>query len=320
MLFSFWLRNWTRSAPAARRRAQTSPRQRASFRPRVEALEDRWLPSTLTVTSIQNSGHGSLRAEIAAAHSGDTIVFSPNLDGKTITLTSGELDLTKNLTIHGPGAGKLTISGNSPYYYGVPYTRVFEVAPKTTVTLSGLTISNGSGYASVHSHYAPWDGYGGGILNHGTLTLSVCTISYCQALNEGGGIFSDGTLTVSGCTVFLNEASDGGGISNRGTATLASSTISSNDALDTTSGYQPNGKGGGIFNDGTLTLSGCTLSDNYTNLAGGGIYNYTSGKVTVKNSSTITGNGGADVDNLGVLYLDSTSTIGILAGNRAILI
>ena len=92
MLFSSWLRNGKRSAPAARRRTQASPRQRASFRPRLEAVEDRCLPSTLTVTSTSDSGHGSLRAELAAAQSGDTLVFSPRLDGKTITLTSGLAD------------------------------------------------------------------------------------------------------------------------------------------------------------------------------------------------------------------------------------
>jgi hypothetical protein len=55
---------------------------------------------------------------------------------------------------------------------------------------------------------------------------------------------------------------------------------------------------------------------------GGGIFN--DGTVTVENSSRITGNtalaAGADVYNLGVLYLDSTSTIGILVGYPAILI
>src|SRR3954469_12499210 len=45
MLFSSWLRNWKRSAPAAHRCTPTSARQGRSFRPRVEALEDRWLPS-----------------------------------------------------------------------------------------------------------------------------------------------------------------------------------------------------------------------------------------------------------------------------------
>jgi hypothetical protein len=313
MSFSCWLRSWKRSALTPRRRTQASPHQRAGFRPRLEALEDRWLPSTLTVTSTQDHGHGSLRREIAVAHSGDTIVFSPSLEGKTITLTSGELDLTKNLTIQGPGAGQLTISGNSA-------NRVFEVAPNTTVTLSGLTISNADGHASASSR-AGWDGYGGGILNQGTLTVSACTISHSYAFNQGGGIFSDGTLTVSGCTISGDEAADGGGIWSEGTATFVSSSISSNNASDTSPGsYQPDGAGGGIFNGGTLTLSGCTVSDNYTNGAVGGIVNNTSGTVTVKNGSSITGNVGYDADNAGVLYLDRTSTIGTLAGNAAILI
>ena len=47
MLFSSWLRNWKPAAPTARRRTQASPRQRASFRPRLEAVEDRCLPSGL---------------------------------------------------------------------------------------------------------------------------------------------------------------------------------------------------------------------------------------------------------------------------------
>ena len=59
------------------------------------------MPSTLTVTSLADSGAGSLRADIAAAHSGDTIDFAPSLDGKTITLTKGELLINKNLTIAG---------------------------------------------------------------------------------------------------------------------------------------------------------------------------------------------------------------------------
>jgi uncharacterized protein (TIGR03118 family) len=49
MLSSSWLRNWKCSAPAARRRTQSSPRQRPGFRPRMEAIEDRCLMSTAVV-------------------------------------------------------------------------------------------------------------------------------------------------------------------------------------------------------------------------------------------------------------------------------
>ena len=141
----------------ARRRA--APRKRPTFRPTLEALEARWVPSTLTVLNNLDSGAGSLRADIAAAHKGDTIVFAPSLDGQTITLTSGELYINKNLTIAGPGTSQLTVSGNNA-------SRVFDVA-KGTVTLSGLTISNGSANGSTNTTIQ-----GGGVYNAGTLTVS----------------------------------------------------------------------------------------------------------------------------------------------------
>jgi hypothetical protein len=326
MSFSSRLRNWLRPAPASLRRTHASLRQRAIFRPRLEALEERWLPSTLTVTSLKDSGAGSLRAEIAAAHSGDTIVFSPKMDGKTITLTTGELDLTRDLTIQGPGAGQLTISGNSANWYSdysairnTYASRVFEVAQNATVTLSGLTISNGDGLAgyTLGQHLSDYEG--GGILDHGTLTLSDCTVSNDHADHVGGGIYSDGTLAVTGCTISGNHAIGGAGIENWGTATVVSSTISGNIADWVDGAYQPHGVGGGIFNEGTLTLSGATVSGNLANDEGSGIYNDTSGTLTVENSSTISGDNGAVV-NLGVVYLDSTSTIGGLIGNPPILI
>ena len=69
---------------------------------------------------------------------------------------------------------------------------------------------------------------------------------------------------------------------------------------------------------GALTVGGSTLSNNTASSKGGGIY----GAVTVSNSSQITGNtapvgSGADIDNLGVLYQDMSSIIGILNGNPA---
>ncbi len=58
MLFFSWLRNSKRRTPAERRRTQTSPRQRTSFRPRPEALEDRWLLSGYQQTNLVGYEHG----------------------------------------------------------------------------------------------------------------------------------------------------------------------------------------------------------------------------------------------------------------------
>src|SRR5262245_1671150 len=104
MSFFSWLRNRT-SLQSPRGWAQHRPAA-PRFRPQLEALEDRWLPSTLTVTNNLDSGPGSLRAEIAAAHAGDTIIFDPSLNGQTIALDSNELRITRSLTIRGPGAGQ----------------------------------------------------------------------------------------------------------------------------------------------------------------------------------------------------------------------
>ena len=114
-------------------------RRRKSFSPfgiqaaQVEVLENRQLLSALTVTTAADSGAGSLRAEIAAANSGDTINFAASLKGQTITLTSGELLISKGLTVQGPGAAQLTISGGNR-------SRVFDVAINGTQVLSNLDI------------------------------------------------------------------------------------------------------------------------------------------------------------------------------------
>jgi hypothetical protein len=97
----------------ARRTGRKAPTPSA-FRPAVEALEGRTTPSTFLVINLADSGPGSLRAAILAAnaHPGaDAIGFAGGLKG-TITL-AGELDITDDLKIDGPGANQVTVSGNN---------------------------------------------------------------------------------------------------------------------------------------------------------------------------------------------------------------
>src|SRR3954469_4979051 len=176
--------------------ALPSPRRpRRRFQPRLERFEDRTLLSTLTVTNALDSGAGSLRAAIKAAGSGDTIVFSSSLNGRTITLTSGELAISKSLDIKGPGPDKLAISGNHA-------SRVFNVSQNQkpgTVAIAGLTIENG---------LAP-NGVGGGITNiSSTLNLSNDVLANNEALGHsinrtqtaGGAVanWNGATLTATG--------------------------------------------------------------------------------------------------------------------------
>ncbi len=240
--------------------------------------------ATLTVVNTNDSGAGSLRRAIADAAPGDTIDFNAGLTGQTITLTTGELVVSKNLTVNGPVAG-ITVSGNNA-------SRVFEISGGVTANMSGLTLAGGNGANS-----------GGGILNDGILTLTNSTISGNTANNEGGGIFNGGTLTVSNSAVSGNSTRSraggiGGGIYNLGTLTISNSTVSGN-----STSYI----GGGIYNLGTLTVSNSTVSGNATK-GGGGIYN--DGGLILSNS-TISGNSasyiGGGIFNEGTLTLSNNT-------------
>jgi CSLREA domain-containing protein len=201
--------------------------------------------SAPVVNSLADDGDGTctdtkctLRDAIAFASAGATITFSVT---GTITLAHGQLDISKNLTISGPGADQLAVDGNKN---GREF-RVFEV----TANMSGLTIENGH----VCCDEAVFDG--GGIFNLGTLTLTNVTISGNETEVEvGGGIFNAGVLTIFGSTISGNAAGAGGGIANDeiGTATIINSTISGDSASEA----------GGIENTGSLTLINSTVAGN----------------------------------------------------------
>src|SRR5215813_142394 len=93
-------------------RARAADR-RAGFRPRLEPLEDRTVPSTFTVLNLADGGEGSLRQAVLDANAlpgADEVRFADGLQG-TIALTSGQLSITDHLTIVGPGAERVAVSG-----------------------------------------------------------------------------------------------------------------------------------------------------------------------------------------------------------------
>ena len=204
--------------PAAERRHR--------FAPDPSTLEARALLSTLTVTNDNDSGTGSLRFELGAARPGDTIRFAPTAFG-TIALTGGPLEVATRVDIHGPGANRITVSGDGK-------SDVFDVEGGVTATISGLTVADGS--------YAVSYGFGaGGILNQGTLTLSddvVTGNSVAAGASGAGGIGNFGALTIAGSSISRNTGNLGGGIYNEGSLSVTDSTISGNTST---------GSGGGIF-------------------------------------------------------------------------
>ena len=208
-----WLRNLTSTRTP---RSRVRPRPAAPrFRPQLEALEERWALSTLTVTNILDSGTGSLRADIAAAKSGDTIDLSA-LAGQTIGLTSGELVINKNLTIEGPSSSLSPVTIRPTFSLsGYSYLRVFEVdGAKTSVAMSNLAITGGEGVANNAASAGAVDGQGGAIWNPGKLTLTNCTLDNNTSIPNapdlpgrcrGGAIWNGGTLTLNSCTLDNNS-------------------------------------------------------------------------------------------------------------------
>lgn len=271
--------------------------------------------ATLIVTSSADSGAGTLRDTLASAANGDTINFS---NVSAITLTNGELPVTNNVSILGPGPAKLAVNGNANL-------RVFHVQNGAIATIAGLTVTNGKALGDV----------GGGIYNdHSTLTVSNCTLSGNSA-RFGGAVYNDGigsgvgsaTLWLRDSTISSNSAGiAGAGIFNNGIG--GSATLMATNSTFIGNSTASNGNGGGILNDGEssgsamLTLANCTFTGNAAYFgSGGGIYN-DAGTVTVS-ASTLSGNlayspGGGGIYNDGIggratlLVADST-----LSGNSA---
>jgi hypothetical protein len=245
--------------------------------------------ASLTVTNANDSGPGSLRQAFADAQAGDTITFSSSLNGQTISLTSGQLVINKNLTISGPGAGQVAISGGG-------LSRVFVVNSGVTATIQGLTIQDG-GLA----------GGGGGIFNDGgILTVSNDTIMNNSA-TYGGGIFNAGELTISGSLFTGNSAvrvppassGAGGGIFNLGKLTVHNATFSDNRAY----------RGGASFNDslGQMIVAHSTFRGNSTTTLGGGVAN--DGILTVTDSTfdANSASQGGGINNVNFLSVDNST-------------
>jgi hypothetical protein len=270
--------------------------------------------SSHLVRNLNDDGLGSLRQAVSDCASGDIVTFSNGLTG-AITLTSGEVAIGNDITILGPGANTLAVDGNAS-------DRVLEILSGSTVTISGLTITNGLMHGADNPGGTAEAVSGGGILNRGSLALNDCWVAGNAAEGgdgstagaaDGGGINSPGSLILTRCSLSGNSATGGnsdgdpggaawgGGISGSGVMTLVNCTLNGNSVL----GGIPAGQaaGGGVLAGGsaTLTAVSCTVSGNYAtggqsntspggSAAGGGIGQQTA---TIQLLNTIVAGNGA---------------------------
>jgi hypothetical protein len=222
-----------------------------------------------TVTTLADSGTGSLRAGLADSTATD-ICFG----------VSGTISLSSTLQIFTPvtitGSTSVIIDGNNQ----VEVFLVEESAATDVVRINGLTLTHGN--ASAGNYIA------GGALQvlQGNVTL-VGTIITANTAESGGGIDNQATLTLSQCAITNNTATNGfgGGIENAAGAslTLQGSTITGN--LDS------NSQGGGLDNSGTVTITGGIFSGNQANV-GAAIMNDSGGSTTASVGTLFSSNTG----------------------------
>lgn len=283
--------------------------------------------ATLTVTTTTDelaSGDGScsLRGAILAVDFPGSVTGCGVADKKRNTIvlgaehyglsikpagrddnTSGDLNVTgkTNLTISGAGESATIIDANG-------LDRVLRVGGSATVTLRRLTVTGGHGRAGRNG--SPGDpnlsctaggagrrgtdaggiGRGGGISNHGALTLSQVAVIGNTA--GAGGTGGAGASESVGCAGGGGgDGGGGGGIYNQGTLIVTRSRISHNkagagavggDGGNSTNNGSPGADGGpggdgttggGIYNNGAtarLTVTSSTLADNRAGTGGTG--------------------------------------------------
>jgi CSLREA domain-containing protein len=209
-----------------------------------------------------DTASGATLGECDAGSGDDTIAFTipggdPGCSGGacTITLTSGELLIDKNLTIVGPGANVLTVQRSAAI--GTPDFRIINI-PTGTINISRVTLTRGNSTSA-----------GAGIaISGGTVTIDSVAITSNKTVGASGAGISivAGTLNILNSLIANNTAESGGGagIAARGssTTTVVNSTISGNTAQNL---------GGGIANDGgPITLTNVTVTGNRSSINQGG--------------------------------------------------
>ena len=293
--------------------------------------------ATFTVNKTADTADGacdaldcSLREAIIAANSSgaspaDTITvpagtYTLSIAGPDVASNAavGDLDITfGSVTINGAGAASTIIDG-------ADIDRILDIKSNVQgVIINGVTIRNGyavtaalnvgGGVATATNSNTTLNAVavsdnratttGGGIYNHGTLTINNSTIGPGNiAESNGGGIDNDtGTLTVNNSVIYGNTANglNGGGLNSSYNATLTNVTISDN----TITGGGGSAGGGvrhsatnAMNGDGspvTMTLLNVTISNNSSN-AGGGLGRTSAGWDPVVKNTIIANNSGGN--------------------------
>jgi predicted outer membrane repeat protein len=251
--------------------AESAPQRVASFLAGIIVNDDGdatdIAPGDGVCETAAGNGICTLRAAIVEANAlagDDTITFDPSV---TLIEVSGQIAITSNLTIIGPGPDRLSIKNIAA---AGTTSRIFNIT-NFFVTITGVTLMGGDATVS-----------GGAINNTGTLTLVDVAVVGNRSTTTGGGIRSTNTLSIYNSVINGNAStnSTSGGISFAGSNLfIANSTISGNTSFG-------NGGGMNVSASASMMLIGVTISGNTAGAASGGMFTNRGSII----NSTISGN------------------------------
>lgn len=259
-------------------------------------------PSELVVTTLADSGEGSLREALGLIADGGTITFDPALAGGTIPLDGGPIVIRHDVTIDASAAPDVTVDGGGT-------DRVLIVEPGASVSVRGVTLTNGYGWQLA-----------GCVLNNGTLSLDQVTVRGCSTATDagdfwqgGGGIYSgDGAVLhlVDSVVSGNHSAWDGGGVLSflNSHTTITRSTIEANVAANV---------GGGLRLLGDAVVEDSRISDNSAVAWHGGALFLTDGVLEVTGTA-ITGNTTTDLAAIFVGTFGASSASMTIGGSTVI--
>ena len=302
--------------------------------------------AAMTVGSTGDSGGCSLRSVIEAVEAG-----TDNGCG-TVESPTTRIDLPANTITLGPqlvvNHGNMAIVGDETNPTGTVIKggsdRVMEVKASATVKLVGLEVTKGhtpDGGLAPSLFTENVVGYGGGILNKGSLTLEHVFVTENRTgqgdlgMNgplegsggsggrggSGGGIFNEpgASLTISRSTISKNFTGNGGRGGEGGQGVNAIGHFP--DGGDGGRGGA-SGDGGGIYNAGSLSIDRSTISGNFTGQGGeGGTGAQGTGETNENGLELSPGKGGdgGEGGNSGVQYQKNAgSNSDLLAGGGGI--
>lgn len=241
---------------------------------------------------------------VIALEQGATYLFTIAGAGENLGAT-GDLDVT----------GTIRIQGNGAEIDAAALDRAFDVQTGGRLYVQDLSVLNG--FVTAES--------GGGYRSMGELRIMDSAITDCVATGtgaSGGAVMNDrGFLHLLRVTMAHNDATRAGGAveANEGMTLLVRTTAMSN-----TTGPTP-GNGGGfhLTGPGDVQISYSTFVGNTAGREGGGVWNSSTGSMTIDNSriednsanGTAADDGGGGVFNDGGFLTISHSTI---TGNTAL--